>query len=73
MSEFIPLPAEQQDIDARIAEGWLPAFPPNDYSGNISDWCVAMAEAGYPEDYSLLTCIMIPEAVYTEILEWCES
>ena len=69
----IPLPHSEQQIQARIDEGWFFAFPPEDYEGSIADWRVAMAERGYPEQYEELTSVMVPKEVWEEVLEECES
>jgi hypothetical protein len=56
-------------------ERMLPAIPPEDYKGTIHGWTVALIQSGHwngrlPEWYG---DIEIPESVYLQILEKCES
>ena len=48
----------------------IPAIPPEDYSGSIAEWIIALNECGYDGDN--YTNIKIPEDIYDEILDWCE-
>jgi hypothetical protein len=53
----------------------LPAIPPNDYTGTIADWQVALMERGYmrPDGTPFYGDIDLSIKEYEEILEECEK
>jgi hypothetical protein len=69
----IPMPCTDVEFDAVVAQGYLPAIPPQDYTGSIAAWCVAMAEIGLSDNYSELCSSMIRSDIYDQILEECEG
>lgn len=71
--DIITLPWTAEEIEKKMAEGWMPGHPPQDYEGSVADWCIAMAERGYPEQYKDLCCILIPGEVWWSVLRECEG
>lgn len=62
--------------DKIISENELiPAIPPEDYSGTIADWMVALVSRGLWDDSdgSLYGDVEISQETWWEILEECES
>lgn len=49
----------------------VPAIPPTDYTGSMSDWITGLTERGY--DGANYWGIKIPEDDYDELLDWCEG
>lgn len=50
----------------------IPAIPPEDYSGSIADWIMALVSRGLMKEGDDYTSLYIPEEVYVEILGECE-
>lgn len=73
MSDTIPLPYSEKGVDRAITNGYLPAYPPQDYTGSIADWCIAMGEAGVSFEYKDLCSIMVRKELYKQILSQCEG
>ena len=50
----------------------LPAYPPADYRGSVADWCVAIGQRGYSNEYTELCDMEVPNKVWWDVLEECE-
>ena len=49
------------------------AIPPEDYSGTIAAWIIALVQRGLMKEGDDYTSLYIPEEVYVEILTECEK
>ncbi len=50
-----------------------PGHPPEDYTGTMADWTVALLEGGWWNGKGWYGDVEIPEKEYWEILEECEK
>lgn len=54
----------------------VPAIPPNDYEGTISDWTQELKERGhlaFDADVGSHVEVLVSEEEYRDILETCEE
>jgi hypothetical protein len=54
-------------------EKYFPAIPPEDYTGSQSDWMIKLQERGLWDGKDWHGDVMIPQSIYLEILQECES
>lgn len=62
-----------KDNPRPIPEGHLPAIPPNDYSGSIADWTIALITRGLMKEDQFYGDVILTKECYEEILTECES
>lgn len=51
----------------------IPAIPPDDYTGSIGDWCLALIERDLWDGEGWYGDVMIPSDIWWDILEQCEQ
>lgn len=51
----------------------VPAIPPDNYSGTIADWVIALQQRGLLKGTQFYGNIKIPKRVYDEVLAECEE
>ena len=51
----------------------LPAIPPEDYTGSIKDWIIALEVRGLLSEDQDYNSVKISESLYNEILNECEK
>ena len=62
-----------KDNPTLIPEGHLPAIPPNDYTGTIADWMIALISRGLMKEDQFYGDIVLTDEQYEEILTECEN